>query len=277
MASSNPVFNNSPAFSNRAKVAAKFANSPTTATMSAQQLTELYSQPAATPVETDRMSYEDVMVKILVSFAVLVGAAVVGWFVPVIWIPAAVLGTVLALVNIFKKTPSPTLVLLYAAFEGLFIGGITALFENLWPGIAAQAVIGTAVVIGVTFALFASGRVRASARATRVFLIAIVGYAVFSGVNLLLMITGVSRDSFGLRGVQITIPFIDVAVPLGVVIGIFVVILAAYSLVLDFDSIKTGVTRGAPRSYGWTAAFGLMVTVIWLYLEILRILALARR
>jgi len=184
---------------------------------------------------------------------------------------------VLALVNIFKKTPSPTLVLLYAAFEGLFIGGITALFENLWPGIAAQAVIGTAVVIGVTFALFASGRVRASARATRVFLIAIVGYAVFSGVNLLLMITGVSRDSFGLRGVQITIPFIDVAVPLGVVIGIFVVILAAYSLVLDFDSIKTGVTRGAPRSYGWTAAFGLMVTVIWLYLEILRILALARR
>ncbi len=279
MASSNPAFNNSPAFSDRAKVAGSFpiAAPPATADMSAQQLTELYSQPSATPVETDRMSYEDVMVKIVISFAVLLGGAAVGWFVPVLWIPAALVGFVLALVNIFKKKPSPALVLLYAAVEGVFVGGITVFFENMWPGIAIQAVIGTAAVIGVTFALFASGRVRASAKATKVFLIAMVGYAVFSIVNLILMATGVNKDAFGLRSVEIPIPFIGVTVPLGVIIGILVVVMAAYSLVLDFDSIKTGVTRGAPRVYGWTAAFGIMVTVVWLYLEILRILALLRR
>jgi uncharacterized YccA/Bax inhibitor family protein len=279
MASSNPAFNNSPAFSDRAKVAAKFpiAAPPASADMSAQQLTDLYSQPAATPSDTDRMSYEDTMVKILISFAILIGGAAVGWFIPMLFIPAAIAGFVLALVNIFKKKPSPALILTYAAVEGIFVGGITSFFEAMWPGIAIQAVIGTAAVIGVTFALFASGRVRASAKATKVFLIAMVGYGVFTIVNLILMATGVNKDAFGLRSAEITLPVIGVAVPLGVIIGIFVVIMAAYSLVLDFDSIKTGVTRGAPRVYGWTAAFGIMVTVVWLYLEILRILALMRR
>lgn len=282
MASSNPAFNNSPAFSDRATVAAKLGAAkiptpPASADMSAQQLTELYSQPSATPSETDRMSYEDTMHKILASFAILIVGAGVGWFIPFLWIPAMVVGFVLALVNIFKKTPSPALILTYAAAEGIFLGGITALFESLWPGIALQAVIGTAAVVGVTFALFASGRVRASAKATKVFLIAMVGYFVFSVVNGILMLTGATNHAFGLRSVEVTIPFIGVTVPLGVIIGIFVVIMAAYSLVLDFDSIKTGVTRGAPRAYGWTAAFGIMVTVVWLYLEILRILALLRR
>jgi uncharacterized YccA/Bax inhibitor family protein len=279
MASSNPAFNNSPAFSQRAKVAGNYSipAPPAAADMSAQQLTELYSQPSATPSQTDRMSYEDTMVKIVISFAILLGGAAIGWFVPFIWIPAALVGMVLAFVNIFKKKPSPALVLLYAAVEGVFVGGITTFFESMWPGIAIQAVIGTAVVIGVTLALFASGKVRASAKATKVFLIAMIGYAVFSGINLILMLTGVNKDAFGIESADIRLPFIGVSVPLGVVIGILVVVMAAYSLVLDFDSIKTGVTRGAPRIYGWTAAFGIMVTVVWLYLEILRILALLRR
>lgn len=284
MASSNPAFKNSPAFSNRATVAAKLGTStfpstapPPAADLSAQQLTDLYSQPSATPSDTDRMSYEDTMVKILISFAILIVGAAVGWFVPLLFIPAAIIGFVLAIVNTFKKRPSPALILAYAAVEGIFVGGITSFFERQWPGIAAQALIGTAAVIGVTFALFASGKVRASAKATKVFLIAMVGYAVFSIVNMILMATGASKDAFGLRSVEVTIPVIGVAVPLGVIIGIFVVIMAAYSLVLDFDSIKTGVTRGAPRIYGWTAAFGIMVTVVWLYLEILRIFALMRR
>jgi uncharacterized YccA/Bax inhibitor family protein len=279
MASSNPAFNNSPAFSDRKKVAGSYPipAPPVQADMSAQQLTELYNKPAATPVETDRMTYEDTMVKILVIFGVLIVGAAVGWFVPALWIPAALVGFVLAMVNIFKKKPSPALVLAYAAVEGVFVGGITNYFESMWPGIAIQAVIGTAAVIGVTFALFASGKVRASARATKVFLIAMVGYLVFSLVNVVLMVTGVNKDAFGLRSAQIPLPFIGVSVPLGVIIGILVVVMAAYSLVLDFDSIKTGVTRGAPRAYAWTAAFGLMVTVVWLYLEILRILALLRR
>jgi uncharacterized YccA/Bax inhibitor family protein len=273
MASSNPAFNNSPAFSERASTAAQLpsAAAPSTQGMTAEQLTELYGRPSATPVETDRMSYEDTMVKIVVSFAILLGGAAVGWIFPALLLPAAIVGFGLALVNIFKKKPSPALVLSYAAVEGIFVGGITSFFEALYPGIAVQAVLGTFVVVGVTLALFASGKIRASKKATKVFLIAMVGYMVFSLLNFVLMLTGVQKTMFGLRDVTVF------GVPLGVVIGILVIIMAAYSLVLDFDSIKTGVQRGAPRIYGWTAAFGIMVTVVWLYLEILRMLAILRR
>ncbi len=240
--------------------------------MTAAQLTDLYSVPSATPSDTDRMTYEDTMVKIVVSFVILLVGAAIGWFVPVLALPAAIVGFVLALVNIFKKKPSPALVLSYAAVEGIFVGGITVFFETRFPGIAVQAVLGTLVVVGVTLALFVSGKIRASKRATKVFLIAMIGYAVFSLINFILIATGANSDAFGLRGsVQIF------GIPLGVILGPLVIIMAAYSLVLDFDSIKTGVQRGASRIYGWTAAFGIMVTVVWLYLEILRLLALLRR
>ena len=239
--------------------------------MTAEQLTQLYSQPSATADEMDRMTYQDTMVKIVSTFAVLLVGAAIGWFVPVLLIPGAIIGFALSLVNIFKKKPSPALILLYSLAEGVFLGAITSFFEGIYPGIAPQAIIGTFAVVGVTLALFASGKVRASAKATRVFMIAIGGYLVFSLVNVVLMLTGVNKDAFGLESVKV------LGIPLGIIIGVLVVLLAAYSLVLDFDSIKTGVTRGAPRIYGWTAAFGIMVTVIWLYLEILRILALARR
>jgi uncharacterized YccA/Bax inhibitor family protein len=275
MATSNPAFNRSPAFSSNRDVVAKLQSSSAsvkTENMTAAQLTDLYSVPSATPSDTDRMTYEDTMVKIVVSFVILLVGAAVGWFFPVLALPAAIVGFVLALVNIFKKKPSPALVLSYAAVEGIFVGGITVFFESRFPGIAVQAVLGTLVVVGVTLALFVSGKIRASKRATKVFLIAMIGYGVFSLINFILIATGVNSDAFGLRGTVLVF-----GIPLGVILGPLVIIMAAYSLVLDFDSIKTGVQRGAQRIYGWTAAFGIMVTVVWLYLEILRLLALLRR
>ena len=269
MASSNPAFSNSPAFSASATKAAQLVR-PAPRELSAQELTELYSQPSATPTQTDRMSYEDTIVKIVTSFAVLLVGAAVGWFLPALFLPAMIVGFVLAMINIFKKKPSPALILIYAAVEGVFVGGVTNFFELLYPGIAVQAVLGTFVVIGVTLALFASGKVRASKKATKVFLIAMVGYLVFSVLNVILMATGVNSQPFGMRSAEIF------GIPLGLIIGVLVILMAAYSLVLDFDMIKTGVQRGAPRIYGWTAAFGIMVTVVWLYLEILRLLAILR-
>ena len=267
--SSNPAFQNSPAFSTRQSTAQQLV--PTTATLTAEQLNQMYESPSATSADTGRMGYEDTIVKIASSFAILVVGAAVGWVFPALFLPAALIGFVLAMVNIFKKQPSPALILSYAAVEGVFVGGISKFFETQYAGIAMQAVIGTFVVIGVTLALFASGKVRASKRATKVFMIAMIGYVVFSLINFGLMVTGVNTEPFGLRSLDI-LP----GVPLGALIGIFVILLAAYSLVLDFDSIKTGVERGAPRIYGWTAAFGIMVTVVWLYLEILRLLAIFR-
>lgn len=267
MATSNPAFSNSPAFSQSATKAMQWTQEP-----SPQQLDELYARSAATPDDMGRMTYENTIQKTVGAFAVLLVFAAVGWFVPFLWIIGGIVGFVLALVNIFKKEPSPALILAYSAAQGLFVGGISAFYQSEWNGIVVQAVIGTLVVVGVTLALFASGKIRASKRATQVFLVAMIGYAVFSLINMGLMLFGVTDDAFGLRSA----PSFLFGIPWGVLIGVFVILLAAYSLVLDFDSVKTGVERGAPAKYGWTAAFGIMVTVIWLYLEILRLLAILR-
>lgn len=271
-ASSNPAFSKSPAFSLNGATAAQLPRTGTGRDISPAQLDDLYGRPSATPADTERMTYENTIGKIIISFGVLMLTAVVGWMIPILAIPAALVGFVLALVNIFKKKPSRGLVLAYAAVEGLFVGGISSIFEAQYGGIVGQAVLGTFVVVGVTLALFASGKIRASKRATQVFLVAMIGYAAFSLINFVLMITGVTQGESGLRSAESFIP----GVPWGAIIGVFVIILAAYALVLDFTSIKTGVERGAPAIFGWQAAFGIMVTVIWLYVEILRLLSIFR-
>jgi uncharacterized YccA/Bax inhibitor family protein len=263
--SSNPAFRNSPAFSEVPAVAKRLE------TPSPAQLDEQFGRPSATPTDTGRMTYEDTTVKTLIAFAVLVAGAAVGWNVPGIWIVGGLVGFVLAMVNIFKKKVSPPLILAYAAFEGLFVGGISYAYQSQWAGIVPQAVFSTLAIVGITLALFANGKVRASARATRIFLIAMIGVVVYSLVNVLLMFTGVTTSMFGLDS-QLKI----FGIPLGIVIGVVMVLLAAYSLVLDFDSIQQGVRRGAPRVYAWQGAFGIMLTVVWLYLTILRIIGLGR-
>jgi uncharacterized YccA/Bax inhibitor family protein len=241
--------------------------------VSTEQLDEIYNR-ASAPAEGDVMTVEDTLAKTVGAFALLLVGAAIGWIsgMPLLWIGAAVVGLVLGLVNSFKREPSAPLILIYAAVEGVFIGGISSYFESFADGVVIQAVIATLVVIGVTLALFASGKIRASKRATKVFLIAMIGYGIFSLINFGLVVTGVQTDPYGLRG------SVEIAgIPLGIVLGIFVVLMAAYSLVLDFDFIQRGVNNKAPRKYGWTGAFGIMATVIWLYLEILRMFALARR
>lgn len=264
----NPAFSNSPAFSERAaqKLAAQNA-APAIPTPG--QLQEHFSLPDATPDQMERMTYQDTIFKTIAGFAVLLVGAAVGWFIPALAIVGAIAGFVLALVNIFKKQPSRGLILAYAFAEGLLVGGVSMFFTAMYGAdIVPIALFGTLGVVGVTLALFANGKVRTSKRATKIFLVALVGYAAFSLVNIVLMMTGVASSFGGLRGVEI-IP----GVPLGIPLGILVVLLAAYSLVMDFEQVKTGVESGAPRIYGWTAAFGIMVTVVWLYLEILRLVS----
>ncbi len=264
MASSNPAFR-SPAFG-----PAPARTGQLQQTLTAEQLDQLYGRPSAGPVETDRMSYDDVIVKTLMTLGVLLVGAVIGFFYPVLYIPFIFVGLGLALVNIFKKQPSAPLVLAYGFAEGIFVGGLSRVIESLYSGIIYQALIGTAVVFGVTLALFASGKIRASKRATKVFLIAGISYAIFSMVNLVLQLTGVNQDAWGVYGAHIF------GVPIGLIIGPLAIIMAAYSLVLDFTSIKQGIAQGAPRSWGWRAAFGLVVTIVWLYVEILRLIAIFR-
>lgn len=248
----NPALSNNPAFKKGS-------------TVSAAQLEELYERPAASPADTGRMTYEDTAVKTVILFAVLLVTSAVGWFNPGLAIVGALVGFVLAMVNTFKREPSVPLIILYAAAEGLFVGGISRIFDERWNGIVAQAGLATLITVGITLALFASGKIRASAKATKIFLIAMVSYLVFQLVNVVLQVTGVAGGTFGLQSGW-----------LGVLIGVAVVIMAAYSLVLDFDQIQQGVRRGIPAKYGWTGAFGIMVTVVWLYVEFLRLIAILR-
>ncbi len=245
--------------------------------MSAQQLQDMYNGPSAGPTDTGRMTFDDVIVKTLACIGmVLVGAAIPAFIVPqyamVLMIVGVVGGLVLGLVNAFKREPVPALILAYAGLEGLFLGALTMFLEAQFPNIALQAILGTLSVFAVTLLLFRSGKVRATPKAMKFFMIAIIGYGVFSLVNMGLMIFGGVSDPWGVRGMDIP----GTNIPFGVVIGLFAIGLAAFSLIIDFTSISEGVKNGAPRRYSWSAAFGLTVTLIWLYVEIIRLLAILR-
>jgi uncharacterized YccA/Bax inhibitor family protein len=298
VALNNPAFNN-PAFQDPRAVQtypggsqaarlggqAQYAPPPAPTVAANAHLEGMYAAPSAGAQQTDRMTVEDTVYKTIALFAVLLVAAVGGWIWTMAgvtpanpdpnlapWLIGALGGFVLAMVNIFKKKVSVPLIMAYAAFEGLFVGGISAYFDFIFPGIVIQATLATVSVVGVTLALFASGKVRASKKATKIFLIAMIGYAVFGLVNIVLMMFNapIAGGPFGLYSQEIF------GIPLGLIIGVLVVIMAAYSLVLDFDQVQQGVRNGAPRQFAWKAAFGIMVTVVWLYVEILRILAILR-
>lgn len=220
------------------------------------------------------MTIENTLQKTIITFAVLLVASGLGWFLPVLLLPGVVIGLVLGLINSFKKEPSPALILAYAFAQGLAIGGLSGIMEQTESGIVSQAVIGTLCVVAVVLLLFKSGKVRATPKLTKIFLIATLGYFLFSLVNFGLQITGVVSDPWGLRG-SVMIPGTDI--PMGIALGLFAVVLASYSLVMDFTFIDEGSKNGLPERYGWTAAFGITVTIVWLYVEILRLISLARR
>ncbi|MFF2345271.1 Bax inhibitor-1/YccA family protein [Pseudarthrobacter sp. NPDC058119] len=244
--------------------------------MTDDQLRQMYSQPSAGPADTGRMTFDDVIMKTAACLAAVVAGAAVTLVVAqglasLLMVVGALGGFVLALVNTFKKQPSPALILAYAALEGLFLGGLTRILDGMFPGVGLQAVIGTLSVFAVTLLLFKSGKVRATPKAMRFFMIAVIGYAVFALINMVMMWTGAVQSPFGLRtSVEIF------GIPLGVFIGLLAIGLAAFSLIMDFTSIEAGVRSGAPQRFSWTAAFGLTVTLVWLYVEIIRLLAILR-
>jgi len=244
--------------------------------MTDEQLRQMYSQPSAGPADTGRMTFDDVIMKTAACLAAVIAGAAVTLVVAqglasLLMLVGALGGFVLALVNTFKKQPSPALILAYAALEGLFLGGLTRILDGMFPGVGLQAVIGTLSVFAVTLVLFKSGKVRATPRAMRFFMIALIGYAVFALINMVMMWTGAVQTPFGLRtSVEIF------GIPLGVFIGLLAIGLAAFSLIMDFTSIEAGVRSGAPQRFSWTAAFGLTVTLVWLYVEIIRLLAILR-
>jgi uncharacterized YccA/Bax inhibitor family protein len=216
----------------------------------------------------DAMTIQGTVNKTGIALAILIATASYTWNlgvgdarVPAFTMVGLLGGLVLAMVTIFKKEWAGTTTPMYAALEGLALGGISATFEARYPGLVSQAVFLTFGTLGALLLAYRSGLIRA----TENFKLGI--FAATGGIALVYLINFVM--SFFGSG----IPMIHSSGTVGIVFSVIVVGVAALNLVLDFDFIEQGAERGAPKYMEWYGAFGLLVTLVWLYLEILRLLS----
>ena len=241
-----------------------------------------YQAPSATNADMRRMTYDDVIIRTAGMFAVILATGALSWSLVTssdeatfslgaMAVFAGAIGAfVLGLVNSFKREPSPALILAYAAFEGLLLGGFSGIMEARYEGIVVQAVLATLATFGAMLAAYSFGGFRVQGRFRRVVVVATFGYMIFCLINFALMMTGATTGAWGLRSLTI------MGIPLGVPLGILAVILASFFLAIDFESIENGVRNGLPQRYAWAGAFGLVVTLVWLYVEFLRLLSYFR-
>jgi len=189
-------------------------------------------------------------------------------FDPAVAGPFILLGTIggfiVAIVTIFKKEWSPVTAPVYAALEGLAIGGLSALLETKYPGVVMQAVGLTFATLAAMLLAYRSGLIKATEKFK-------LGVVAATGAIALYYLIGLGLSLFG-----VAMPFLQGNSTASLVVSGVIVVVAALNLILDFDFIESGVTAGAPKYMEWYGAFGLMVTLIWLYLEILRLLAKTR-
>ncbi|MFO0983524.1 MAG: Bax inhibitor-1/YccA family protein [Planctomycetota bacterium] len=182
------------------------------------------------------------------------------------WLIGGMLGAlVISMVTIWKREWAPVTAPIYALCEGLLLGAISAVFESRYPGIAIQAVTATFGTLACLLIAYRSGLIKP----TENFKLGVI--AATGAICLVYLL------SFVLRLFGVSMGFIHDAGPIGILVSVAITVVAALNLVLDFDYIEAGAARGAPRYMEWYAAFGLLVTLVWLYLEILRLLSKLRR
>ena len=238
------------------------------------QETAGYQSPqVVAPADTERMTIDDVVVRtvgLLALTGISAAAAwnMVGTVFPVeaaggLALGAAMVGLVLGLIISFKRVTNPGLIGAYAIIEGFFVGIISKFFEARFEGIVVQAVIGTFGVFLIMALLYTSRAIRATPRFTRIIVGALVGVFSLMLVNFVLSLFGVN---LGLRD----------GGPLAIGFSLVCIVVAALTFVLDFAQIEEGVRQGMPKRYAWSCAFGILVGLIWLYLEILRLLSYLR-
>ncbi|HEX7660141.1 MAG TPA: Bax inhibitor-1/YccA family protein [Pseudonocardiaceae bacterium] len=212
------------------------------------------------------MTIDDVIMRTGITLAVAFATgALTVYFHLYSWaLPALIVGLVTSLIIIFKRTPSAPLVLLYSAAEGILLGAITGLFEMLYPGIAFQAILGTFGVFAAMLVVYKTGAVRVTPRLTKWIIGATVGVVVVMLADLVIHLFG---GDLGIRD----------GGPVAIIFSLLVIGIASFNLLLDFDQAENMIRAGMPAKWAWYAAFGLMVTLVWLYLEILRLLSYFQR
>ena len=252
--SSNPALNRSPAFNGR--------GGPQTA----DPLEQAYAGPTATARDTGRMTVESVIERTAIMLGIAVATGALTWALDlgVLALPAGLVALGLGLFIIFKQVTNPAPMLVYAALEGVLLGAISQVFNARYPGIVVQAVVGTGAVTAAMLGLYRSGRIRVTPKFTKMVVGATIGAFILMVVN---VVAGIFTDGgLGLRD----------GGPLAILFSLVVIAVAAVNLVLDFDMVVQGAKQGVPERYGWFAAFGILITLVWLYLEILRLLSYLR-
>jgi len=214
------------------------------------------------------MTIQGTVNKTGLALLLLIASATLTWNSPeasgLIWV-GALGGFIVALITIFNKTAAPYTVPVYAVLEGLFLGGISRIFESMYPGIVQQAVFLTFGTLGALLLAYRSGLIKATENFK-------LGVTAATGGIAFVYLVSIVMGFFGIH-----FSMIHSSGPMGILFSAFVVVIAALNLVMDFDFIEEGAENGAPKYMEWYGAFGLLVTLIWLYLEILRLLAKLRR
>jgi uncharacterized YccA/Bax inhibitor family protein len=243
--------------------------------LTAQQLNEMYARPPAGPTDTGRVTIDDVIIKSSALFVLTVAVAFVSWFwtaanpsmTLLFWMGGMIGTLVIGLGIAFMKKVSVPLIMVYAVLQGAFLGAFSQYINSIpqYEGVVQMAVLATLCVFVAMYIGYATGFVKVNAKTRRMFFFAIVGYALFSLLQVVLLWTGVlSGWGFGESGM------------LGIGLSILGVGLASYSLAIDFDSIDHAVQVGAPKKYSWLLAHGLIVSIVWLYIEFVRLFARLR-
>ncbi|MBA3233493.1 MAG: Bax inhibitor-1/YccA family protein [Propionibacteriales bacterium] len=277
MQSHNPILN-SAAFNGRTAASAGQRSYP-----AGGQGYQGYGQMPAPPQGTDpsgwqyptgdvlqeRMTIDSVVAKTAMTLGLVVLTAALTWvflpeeYVGTAWIGGALAGAGLGIFLSFKRAVSPPLVMLYAVAQGFFLGAASERFNEMWPGIVAQAVGGTLAAFVATLAAYKFFNIQVSTRMRKFAVVAGLGFFALTFVDFLLSLAGFEIGFNGLGALGLLMSIV------GLALGIFF-------LILDFDMVERGVAAGAPEVESWRAAFGLTATLIFIYIELLRILAILR-
>lgn len=240
-------------------------------TMSRQAMEDMYARSSAGPVQTGRLTVDDVIMKFAGLFTLLlIAAAVTGIVLPVrtavaLILPAILVTLALGLFIALKKTISVPLIVAYSVFEGVLVGAVTRMYGNAFGNnVVTTAVIATLSVFVGMFLGWKTGVIRVTDKSRRIFGMAILGYLIFALANLVAAWAFGANSGWG---------FFAFGSPISILVSIFAVGLASYSLAMDFDSIDRAVAAQVPQKYSWLLAHGVIVTVVWLYLELLRLIA----
>jgi uncharacterized YccA/Bax inhibitor family protein len=233
-----------------------------------------YASPVVAVGDTDRMTVDDVVVRTVGLLALTVLSGALAWvlvpdtFMTAAWIGGALVGLGIGLFISFKRITSPPLFLAYAVAEGVFVGLFSKFYEQRYPGIVLEAAIGTLAIFTVMTMLYHFGVIRNSPRFARGVISAMIGlFAIIMvnfGLSLFGVQTGIRGDSNGGGGT------------LAIVFSLVVIVVASLTFILDFDLIEKSVAAGAPKAMAWTCAFGLLVGLIWVYIEVVRLLGYLR-